>query len=547
MIIDLYFNTVRRLKFKQIFFQIVRRIYRPEFKSYLLDPTTRTHKNKFIDACPEKNSLIGNKVFKFYGEEGSLLEIGWNGNEKDKLWRFNQHYFNDLNAANSHNRIDWHKDLIQDWIICNNSKYSVGLHAYPLSLRIANWIKWDLRERALSKPAIKSLFAQGIFLEKSLEHNILGNHLFANAKALIFLGCYFNCLISQRWLNKGLKIIHKELQDQILDDGGNFELSPMYHCIFSKDCLDILNILKSYDLEEKEEVKNIIKLLELKIPKMVDWINAMTFDDNKVTNFNDSASNIGPSPLDIKTYAIKLGFNFENMNTVKKLNVIHLKDSGYISAQKQDIKIIIDVAKLGPDHLLAHGHADTLSFELSRQQRSIFVNSGTSCYGSSSRRMFERSTRAHNTVEVNRTSSSQTWSSFRVAKRAYPFNLKINEKKESLNIECSHDGYEKILKRSLSHTRYWKIEARKIIIQDMVNGKHESAISRFIVDPSVVIKKIDDTKFLLKNDDVEIEFIIKVGTINLIKWESTNNFGYLEQTKCFEIGLINGVSIVEII
>ena len=28
----------------------------------------------------------------------------------------------------------------------------------------------------------------------------------------------------------------------------------MYHCIFSKDCLDILNILKSYDLEEKEEV-----------------------------------------------------------------------------------------------------------------------------------------------------------------------------------------------------------------------------------------------------------------------------------------------------
>jgi uncharacterized heparinase superfamily protein len=513
----------------------------------LPDPTTRTHINKFINACPEKNSLISANVFKFYGEEGSLLEIGWNGDEKDKLWRFNQHYFNDLNSTNSHNRIDWHKDLIKDWIKCNHTKYSIGLHAYPLSLRICNWIKWDLRERTLSKPAIKSLFAQGIFLEKSLEHNILGNHLFANAKALIFLGCYFNCFISQRWLNKGLKIVYEELQGQILDDGGNFELSPMYHCIFFKDCLDILNILKSCDLEKKEEVKNVIKLLELKIPKMIDWMNAMTFDDNKVTNFNDSASNIGPSPLDIKTYAIKLGFNFENMNAVKKFNVIHLKDSGYISVQKKDIQIIIDVAKLGPDHLLAHGHADTLSFELSRQQKSIFVNSGTSCYGSSNRRMFERSTRAHNTVEINRTSSSQTWSSFRVAKRAYPYNLKINEKKESLNIECSHDGYQKILKPSLTHTRYWKVEARKIIIQDKVNGKYESAISRFIVDPNVTIKKIDDTKFFLKNNDVEIEFIIKVGTINLIIWESTNNFGYLEQTKCFEIGLIKGVSIVEII
>ena len=107
--------------------------------------------------------------------------------------------------------------------------------------------------------------------------------------------------------------------------------------------------------------------------------------------------------------------------------------------------------------------------------------------------------------------------------------------------------YQKILKPSLTHTRYWKVEARKIIIQDKVNGKYESAISRFIVDPNVTIKKIDDTKFFLKNNDVEIEFIIKVGTINLIKWQSTNNFGYLEQTKCFEIGLIKGVSIVEII
>ena len=547
MNIGLYFNTVRKLKFKQIFFQIIRRIYRPEFKSYLQDPTTRTQNNKFIDACPEKNSLISNKIFKFYGEEGNLLEIGWNGDKKEKLWRFNQHYFNDLNASNSLNRIDWHKDLIQDWIINNHSKYSVGLHAYPLSLRIVNWIKWDLRKKNLSTLAIKSLFAQGIYLEKSLEHHILGNHLFANAKALIFLGCYFNCLISQRWLNKGLKIVYEELHDQILDDGGNFELSPMYHCIFFKDVLDILNILKSYDSEETEEVKNIIKLLELKIPKMINWINVMTFDDNKVTNFNDSASNIGPSPLDIKKYAIKLGFNFENITEVKKLNVIHLRDSGYISVQKKDIKIIIDTAKLGPDHLLAHGHADTLSFELSRQQKSIFVNSGTSCYGCSNRRMFERSTRAHNTVEINKTSSSQTWSSFRVAKRAYPYNLKINEKKESLNIECSHDGYQKILNSGLSHTRYWNVDARKIIIQDKVKGKYESAIARFIIDSNVTVKKIDSNKFFLKNNDVQIEFIIKVGTINLIKWESTNKFGYLEQTKCFEIGLINGISIVEII
>jgi uncharacterized heparinase superfamily protein len=547
LIIDLYFNTVRQLKLKQVFFQIIRRIYHPKFKPYLLEPITRNYDNKFIDACPEKNSLTNNKIFKFYGEAGNLLDIGWDGNEKEKLWRFNQHYFNDLNAPDSNNRIDLHKDLIQDWISSNHSKDSVGFHAYPLSLRIVNWIKWELREKNLSSIAIKSLFAQGILLEKSIEHHISGNHLFANAKALIFLGCYFDGLISQRWLNKGLKIVFKELQSQILDDGGNFELSPMYHCIFFKDCLDILNILRTFNLEEDAEVKNVSKLLKLKIPKMNDWINTMTFDDKKVPNFNDSASNIGPSPSDIRLYAIKMGFKFKNEIAVEKINIKHLKDSGYISVQKNDTKILIDVAKLGPDHLLAHGHADSLSFELAKQQKSIFINSGTSCYGTSDRRMFERSTRAHNTVEINETSSSQVWSTFRVAKRAYPYNLKICKNTDSLNIECSHDGYQKILNSSLNHTRFWEIDSRKIIIQDNVKGKYESAIARFIIDPNASVKKIDDNKFIIENNGVEIEFVIKIGTVNLINWESTNNFGYLESTKCFEVGLIRGISNVEII
>ena len=550
MNISLYFNTVRRLKFKQIFYQIIRRIYRPEFELCTTKPVIRKYNDKFIDACHEKNSLISNKIFNFYGETGNILEIGWWGGEKDKLWRFNQHYFNDLNSTESYKRTDWHKDLIQDWIKHNHSKYSIGLDAYPMSLRIVNWIKWDLRKRNLNSEAIKSLFAQGRFLEKSLEFHILGNHLFANAKALIFLGCYFDELISYRWLSKGIKIAYRELNNQILNDGGNYELSPMYHCIFLKDSLDILNILKSFDFEAeevKEAKENLIKLIEFKIPKMINWINIMTFDKSKVTNFNDSASNIGPSPQDLMSYASKLDFNLDNIIGDKEIGFQHLKDSGYISVQREDIKMIIDVAKLGPDYLLAHGHADTLSFELSKQHKNIFVNSGTSCYGVSNRRLFERSSRAHNTVELNNTSSSQVWSSFRVANRAYPRNLKINENTDHLTIECSHDGYRKILNRNLIHTRLWDMNKGRIVIKDEIKGKYKSAVARFIVDPNALIENRDDKKFIIKNNDVEIEFIIKVGTINLVNWESTNNFGFLESTKCFEIGLIKGTSIVEII
>ena len=46
-------------------------------------------------------------------------------------------------------------------------------------------------------------------------------------------------------VKKGLKIINDELKEQVLNDGGHFELSPMYHAIFLEDLLDLINILQA--------------------------------------------------------------------------------------------------------------------------------------------------------------------------------------------------------------------------------------------------------------------------------------------------------------
>ena len=50
---------------------------------------------------------------------------------------------------------------------------------------------------------------------------------------------------------------------------------------------------------------------------------------------------------------------------------------------------------------------------LSTQKR-FFVNSGTSTYSRSKLRNFQRSTKAHNTIEVNHTNSSDVWDIFRL-------------------------------------------------------------------------------------------------------------------------------------
>ena len=91
----------------------------------------------------------------------------------------------------------------------------------------------------------------------------------------------------------------------------------------------------------------------------------------------------------------------------------------------------------------------------------MIVNSGTSCYGSSNERLRQRGTRVHNTVDIDGQNSSEVWGGFRVARRAYPKQLKIlnSESGNNLEVHCSHDGYDR-LKGNPVHSRSWILKSR---------------------------------------------------------------------------------------
>ena len=67
--------------------------------------------------------------------------------------------------------------------------------------------------------------------------------------------------------------------------------------------------------------------------------------------------------------------------------LVWLRDSGYARLTQGAAVLIADIARIGPDYLPAHAHADTLSFELSLGARRIVVNSGTSVYGNGAERL----------------------------------------------------------------------------------------------------------------------------------------------------------------
>lgn len=528
--ISRYFHTIRYLKPKQIYRRIWFHLIRPsidESPSFYL----RDKKNVFCLPVQKKPSLINKDTFHFLDISKSLSEVGWNGNNNivSKLWRYNQHYFDDLNAIGSLKRKVWHDNLLNRWIDENKIGKGVGWEPYPTSLRIVNWIKWKFSQNKLSSTSTQSLIFQARWLSKRVEWHILGNHLFSNAKALVFAGLFFSGKESEVWLKKGLKIIRDALTEQVLGDGGNFERSPMYHAIFLEDILDLINISKVYPKEiQEQQIDEWIKTAN----SMLGWLDTMTHPDGEISFFNDAAIGIAPNLNELKKYAQRLGVNY----TSAKFNKIeHLQDSGYVRITSNNITALLDVAPIGPDYLPGHAHADTLSFELSLFRQRFIVNSGTSEYKTGIVRKYERSTKAHNTVEINNKNSSEVWNEFRVARRAYPFDLKIEELENFTNISCAHDGYKRLNGKPI-HIRNWQFFGSSFIIKDNIKGFFKNAYAYFHFHPSINIVMNEDNilKIVMPNGQ-QVVLHVKTGKPQIEKSYFSLEFGKRLKTKCLKV------------
>jgi uncharacterized heparinase superfamily protein len=473
-------------------------------------------------------------TFHFLNEEGNLSELGWDGPQRQKLWRYNQHYFDDLNAVGANERSDWHHLLIKRWVKENPPGNGTGWEPYPTSLRIVNWVKWQLAGYSLSHECLQSMAIQTRWLFRRIEWHILGNHLFTNAKTLVFAGIFFDGPEAQKWLNIGLDIISEQLPEQVLPDGGNFERSPMYHAIFLEDLLDLINLTCSYPGVVE---KKLVDQWYTTAIRMLGWLEAMCHPDGEIAFFNDAAIGIAPSPAEIKAYATRLGI-FSNHLFLSSQGPTYIRyaDSGYIRLSVINAVAFLDVAPIGPDYLPGHAHADTLSFELSLFGERVFVNGGTSQYGSGPVRLEERGTDSHNTVAVDGNNSSEVWSGFRVARRAYPRGLEIEQSDQSVSVTCAHDGYIRLPGRAL-HKRSWLLCQGKLVVQDRVEGEFETAIARFRLHPDTQVVALDRCTYSIRLPGAgqKIHLVVLNGAASIEQSFYSPEFGIRQNSQCLAV------------
>ncbi|RQW79733.1 MAG: heparinase, partial [Methylococcus sp.] len=262
-----------------------------------------------------------------------------------------------------------------------------------------------------------------------------------------------------------------------------------------------------------------------------------------------AAMGIAPELEELAAYAERLGLKRHEpganggIASPVVVNCRELRDSGYVRLESAGAVALLDVGPVGPDYLPGHAHADTLSFECSIFGRRVIVNGGTSRYGGgkefTDRRLFERSTRNHSTVEIAGESSSEVWGSFRVARRAYPMDLAVRCAAESVLVDCSHDGYRRLPGHPV-HRRVWLMEARRLSVEDWVSGELP-AVARFILHPDVRVERQANNRLVLTvGGGDSVSLLVVEGGLSLQQVHCASCFGVLRETACVEIALVSG-------
>ncbi len=452
-------------------------------------------------------------VFRFLNSERYLgIPPDWDPAGTTRLWRYNLHYFE--YAVDLALLAGWRNDgaaaelldrLCADWIRSNPVGAGVAWHSYPIARRIVSWIQaFSLASpgRIFRNPAseslwIGSLHQQARYLADHLEFDLLGNHLLADGKALVFAGLFFGGAEGTRWFEAGRSILWDGVRDQIHPDGGHEERSPMYQAIVLQDYLEVI-------LAHQLNGKQIPDWVRERLVLMADFADGLRHPDGQIPLFADAAFGIAPAPADLLGAAEVLldvpgrwrdarpgrccallaptfsGIKRCTNATQPAANVWpatgYLKFAGRTSGDA----MIVDTQPLGPPHLPAHGHCSLFSYELSLNGQRVVVDSGVEEYQPGPWRDFWRSTRAHNTVTVDGKEQSEIWGSFRVGQRVRVVESKLERSDNGAVFLGAHGGFAGQQPPTPHRRLIAALPGGIWVVFDEIGGKGSHAIESFV-------------------------------------------------------------------
>jgi Heparinase II/III-like protein/Heparinase II/III N-terminus len=453
----LYVDAVRTMRPRQLLYRS-RRLLSPRVvaaRTRERDPAAwrPLARGLGVDRAPQSGPVPAPETeatFAAFGSRRAFVDAAsfWAPGADPLLFAFHLHGFSELARYADADRQPaaerfW-VDVIGSWLTHAGTPSLPGWHPYPMSGRIMAWTAalshggWP---QQLEARMLRSLSRQAATLQRSVEHDIGGNHVLRNATALVFAGF---CLGDVRRQRSAMALLRAQISAQILPDGGHEERSTSYHRAVRADLRDVEQLLHRAGRPAPAWLRDALA-------QMQTWEDTMRGPDGTLPLLNDAWE--GPS-----------------LRTPPGPDTSVLRSSGYVVLRAGDDQAILDVGSMAPAHLPPHGHADLLSFVLWSDGRPAIVDPGSFAYSGPERRVF-RSTAAHNTVEVDGCDQCELWGDFRAAFMPTVTHLDVQTHDDMTVVRAIHDGYRRLDDPVMHERTFVWLAGEGLVVIDRLHAK----------------------------------------------------------------------------
>jgi uncharacterized heparinase superfamily protein len=317
-------------------------------------------------------------------------------------------------------------------------------------------------------------------------------------------------------LRKATRHLVRELDRQILPDGGHTSRNPRILIDLLLDFLPLRQIYASRGLETP-------KALTGAIDRMLPMLRLFRHGDGTLAHFNGMGVTAAHSLTTILIY-----------DDARAQAMQRAPHSGYERLQAGTSLIIADVGPAPPIEQSREAHAGCLSFEFSSGAHRIVVNCGTSRVAQGRAGLVSRATAAHSTAIIAETSSCRflaadggagerrvsAWLQRRlgavILRGPRRVRVERSESEGGTTLVASHDGYHAGF--GLVHERRWRVEGGGSLHGEDVlvpegerGGAHDVAI-RFHLHPAVRASEVGGgVRLVLPNEETWIFTADPVG------------------------------------
>jgi hypothetical protein len=493
--------------------------------------------------------------FTFRGHEPMVLDpVRWDYTPDSDFkwktgwrWDLNRHfYFTTLGFAYWYGKdvrfANAFFELSNLWIESNVSRLGriSWDHPFEVGVRINAWIwayflflhcpQWNADEHYKFLSALGRLSE---YLYQIIEYHNPGNHILLEAKALALCAELFPEFTgAKRWARKAWRIVTREIQTQICEDGVHGERSTMYHREVAGELSELFLFCTRNNLSQADALSEVVR-------KMADfeiWLNAgndsmplfgdaysedtcLRFSAPAIVAALGSQEKLPPilfNSGDQNYWA--LGINWERENRVyspfyfPKDLAKSFPSGGYFVSRsswgKEASILVWDCGPVGYHASPSHGHLDSLSFNLTINGIPILIDPGTDEPDQKMRNYF-RSTAAHNTVVIDGENQSVLAKRDEVWAQAEANLIFWGSIPECDVMVGSHNGYKRLHDPVLHIRTIITMRNRYWLVFDRIegNGEHK-AEQRFHLAPETILEwVVPQQQLLIRREDAALSFL----------------------------------------